>query len=91
MATGKIYNIRSQLIDRLLKDTCELCESRGNIEMHHIKKLKDLEQNGRMEKPEWMKRMKAMRRKTLAVCRECHIKIHSGKYDGNKLTNATVG
>lgn len=89
--TGKVYNIRSQLIDRLLKDTCELCESRGNIEMHHIKKLKDLEQNGRMEKPEWMKRMIAMRRKTLAVCRECHIKIHSGKYDGNKVTNANVG
>jgi RNase P subunit RPR2 len=89
--TGKVHNIRSQLIDRLLKDTCELCESRGNIEMHHIKKLKDLEKNGRIEKPEWMKRMIAMRRKTLAVCRECHIKIHSGKYEGNKVTSATVG
>jgi len=76
LLTGKIYNTKSQLIDRLLKDTCELCESSGNIEMHHVKKLRDLENNGRKEKPEWMKRMIAIRRKTLAVCYECHTKIH---------------
>lgn len=90
LPTGKVYNIKSQLIERLLKDTCELCESRGNIEMHHVKKLRDLENNGRKEKPEWMKRMIAMRRKTLAVCYECHTKIHSGNYNGKRLTNATV-
>lgn len=59
--------------------------------MHHVKKLKDLENNGRKDKPEWMKRMIAMRRKTLAVCHECHAKIHSGKYDGNKVTKPSVG
>lgn len=90
LPTGKVYSIKSQLIDRLLKDTCELCESRGNIEMHHVKKLKDLENNGRKEKPEWMKRMIAMRRKTLAVCHECHLNIHSGKYNGKRVTSANV-
>ncbi|MDQ8736406.1 group II intron reverse transcriptase/maturase [Paenibacillus sp. LHD-38] len=65
--TGKVFSIKSQLIDRLLNDTCELCGAKGNIEMHHIKKQKDLENNGRTDKPEWMKRMIAMRRKTLAV------------------------
>ncbi|MHB1629912.1 MAG: HNH endonuclease, partial [Bacilli bacterium] len=54
-------------------------------------KLKDLEHNGRKEKPEWMKRMVAMRRKTLAVCHGCHTQIHSGNYDGIRVTNATVG
>jgi group II intron reverse transcriptase/maturase len=34
LPTGKVYSIKSQLIDRLLNDTCELCGSRGNIEMH---------------------------------------------------------
>ncbi|WP_246320750.1 HNH endonuclease [Paenibacillus germinis] len=58
--------------------------------MHHVKKLKDLSQNGRREKPQWIKRMVAMRRKTLAVCRECHANIHSGKYDGKKVTKADV-
>ncbi len=91
LPNGKVYSIKSQLIDRLLKDTCELCESRGNIEMHHVKKLKDLENNGRKEKPEWMKRMIAMRRKTLAVCHDCHTKIHSGKYDDKKVTSVNVG
>jgi group II intron reverse transcriptase/maturase len=90
LPTGNVYSIKSQLIDRLLNDTCELCESRGNIEMHHVKKLKDLEKNGRKEKPEWMKRMIAMRRKTLAVCHECHTSIHLGTYNGKGLTSATV-
>jgi group II intron reverse transcriptase/maturase len=90
LPTGKVYSIKSQLIDRLLNDTCELCGFKGNIEMHHVKKLKDLENNGRKEKSEWMKRMIAMRRKTLAVCRECHTNIHSGKYDGKKATSVNV-
>jgi hypothetical protein len=90
MPTGKVFSIKSQLIDRLLHDTCELCGAKGNIEMHHVKKLKDLENNGRKEKPEWMKRMIAMRRKTLAVCHGCHVSIHVGKYDGKKVANADV-
>jgi group II intron reverse transcriptase/maturase len=90
LPTGNVYSIKSQLIDRMLKDTCELCESSGNIEMHHVKKLRDLEKNGRKEKPEWMRRMIAMRRKTLAVCHECHTSIHLGTYNGKGLTSATV-
>jgi len=35
--------------------------------------------------------MLAMRRKTLAVCLECHNNIHSGKYDGKRFVNANVG
>ena len=88
--TVKIYSTRSQLIDRLLNDTCELCETRGNIEMHHVKKLKDLKKNGGKEKLEWMKRMIAMRRKTLAVCHECHSSIHSGKYNGRRIISTNV-
>ncbi|OJE49914.1 maturase [Bacillus proteolyticus] len=81
----KIFNTRTQLIDRLRNNTCELCGARGNIEMHHVKKLKNLRNNSRKEKPEWIKRMVAMNRKTLAVCEECHDKIHAGKYNGMKI------
>ncbi|WP_373871867.1 HNH endonuclease [Paenibacillus azoreducens] len=52
--------------------------------------MRDLENNGRKEKTEWMKRMIAMRKKTLAVCHECHASIHSGKYDGKKIANIEV-
>jgi hypothetical protein len=84
---GNIFLKRSQLVERLLNDTCELCGSKGDIEIHHIRKLKDLAKNGRKDKPEWMKRMIAMSRKTLAVCDQCHHLIHSSKYQGKKIAD----
>ena len=82
-----VYTGRVQLVDRLLADTCEICGSHVDVEVHHIKKLKDLQKKwqGRKEKPEWVKRMIAIRRKTLVVCQKCHHDIHSGHYDGKKL------
>ncbi len=73
------YNVRSELIHRLQADTCELCGSDKDIQVHHIRKLADLNKPGRRQKPEWMKRMAAMRRKTLIVCGDCHKLIHAGK------------
>jgi group II intron reverse transcriptase/maturase len=81
----QIFNVRSQLIDRLTRNVCELCGASGNMEMHHVRKLKNLSKNGRNNKPEWMKRMIAMNRKTLAVCDSCHNNIHYGEYDGTKI------
>ena len=69
---------RSELLQRVLADTCELCGSREKVEVHHIRKLADLERPGRREKPVWVKQMAARRRKTLIVCRKCHEKIHAG-------------
>ena len=71
---------RSELIQRLLADTCELCESHDNIEVHHIRHLKDLKRKGNREQPEWVKNMAARRRKTLIVCRRCHEDIHAGRW-----------
>ena len=61
---------RTDLIQRLQAEECELCGSQQNCEVHHIRKLTDLKQRwrGRKEKPEWVKRMIALRRKTLVVC-----------------------
>jgi group II intron reverse transcriptase/maturase len=70
---------RSQLIERLLADQCELCGSEEEVEVHHIRKLADLNKPGRKEKPLWVKRMAAIHRKTLVVCSECHIAIHKGE------------
>ncbi|WP_431091408.1 hypothetical protein [Paenibacillus sp. 8b26] len=44
--------------------------------MHHVKKLKDLK-----GKKKWEYFMIARRRKTIALCRECHSALHSGKLD----------
>jgi group II intron reverse transcriptase/maturase len=70
---------RSELLQRLLADRCELCGSREKVQVHHVRSLKDLKRKGRAEKPEWVKRMAARRRKTLIVCHECHTDIHAGR------------
>ena len=70
---------RPQLITRLLAELCELCDSEDDIRVHHIRKLADLKFAGSDEKPLWMKRMAALRRKTLVVCSKCHAAIHSGQ------------
>lgn len=72
------WSDRSDLVTRLLRGQCEICGSLNNIEVHHIRKLKDLNNRwrGRRQKPEWVKRMIALNRKTLVVCRKCHNDIH---------------
>jgi hypothetical protein len=75
----KLGTNHSELIQRLIADKCELCGSHENIEVHHIHKLADLNIKGRKDKPLWQQRMAAMRRKTLIVCKTCHLAIHSGK------------
>jgi group II intron reverse transcriptase/maturase len=70
---------RNELVKRLLADECELCGSREDCEVQHIRKLADLKQRGRREKPVWVQMMAARRRKTLVVCRTCHVAIHAGR------------
>ena len=73
------WNGRTDLVQRLLADTCELCGSRENVQVHHIRALKPNQQTGRSPKPEWLKTMIARNRKTLVVCGDCHRNIHAGR------------
>lgn len=70
---------RNELIKRLLVGKCELCQSTEDCEVHHIRKLADLKKRVGKEKPAWVQRMAAKRRKTLIVCRTCHEAIHAGR------------
>lgn len=76
---------RSELVQRLCADVCEICGTTGNIEVHHIHALKDLKTKGRKEKPLWMQIMSARKRKTLMVCKDCHNKIHQRKSENVKV------
>jgi len=80
------YSSRNELIDRLLAETCELCGSTENVEVHHIRKLADLKVKGRRERPLWITRMAERKRKTLVVCKTCHTAIHAGKPTRKPLT-----
>ncbi len=69
------YASKTSLIDRLKAEKCELCgKNNCDIEIHHVRKLKDLS-----SKSYWEKFMIARNRKTLALCKDCHEKLHSGK------------
>ena len=68
------YFARTSLIKRLEANKCEYCgDTKGPFEVHHIKKLKDLK-----GKEAWKKFMIARKRKTLILCKNCHIKLHNG-------------
>jgi Retron-type reverse transcriptase len=70
-----------QLIKRLNADTCELCGSNKQIEVHHVRKLKDIKDKYKKRGnrlPNWVLTMSKINRKTLIVCKECHVKIHNG-------------
>jgi hypothetical protein len=70
---------RNELIHRLLAGRCEICQSVTGLEVHHVRKLADLNKPGRRDKPAWMHLMAMRRRKTLVICRRCHEDIHAGQ------------
>ena len=70
-----------ELIERLLANQCEYCGSMGQVEVHHVRKLADIDKGGRVPKPPWAQEMVAHQRKTLIVCRSCHRAIHSMTFD----------
>ena len=70
-----IYSGRTKLMDRLAARKCELCGKCGSdLEMHHVRKLKDLK-----GKSQWERLMITKNRKTIALCVDCHQKLHGGK------------
>jgi hypothetical protein len=42
--TEPIWSKRSEVVQRLLAQECELCGAHDNIEVHHIRQLADLKQ-----------------------------------------------
>jgi len=67
---------RKELIHRLLKRRCELCEEPGKVQAHQVRKLASLGDAGPGQ-PAWAALMTRMRRKTLMVCAPCHHAIHA--------------
>ncbi|WP_074393210.1 reverse transcriptase/maturase family protein [Streptococcus suis] len=77
-APYQVYGGRTELIKRLLANKCELCGSEENIEVHHIRKLADLNKHNGKLVPKWKEIMSARCRKTLVTCRDCHHAIQNG-------------
>lgn len=70
-----MFSSRTSLMARLNARQCKLCgKTDCDIEIHHVKKLKDLK-----GKSYWECFMIARKRKTLALCKDCHENLHAGK------------
>ena len=65
-----------ELIHRLRRRWCELCEHGATVTVHHVAKLTSLGKTGSGQ-PAWAALMAKMRRKTLIVCAPCHGYIHA--------------
>ncbi len=70
---------RNELIHRLLAGRCELCQGQVSLQVHHIRKLADLDKPGRPDRPAWVHLIAMRKRKTLVVCEHCHQDIHAGR------------
>ena len=67
---------RKELVFRLRKRRCELCEHGATVAVHQVAGLKELGKPGPGQ-PAWAALMAKMRRKTLIVCAPCHDWIHA--------------
>jgi len=83
--------MRSELGERLRNDTCEVCEAKEKVQMHHIRKLRDLNQKGKREMPLWMKIMIARKRKSIPLCKTCHDDIHHNRLTSMRQGNRRAG
>jgi hypothetical protein len=67
---------RKELIRRLRRRECELCETGTTVAVHQVTGLKALGKPGPGQ-PAWAALMAKKRRKTLIVCAVCHDWIHA--------------
>ena len=75
-APGPAPYPRKELISRLRKRECELCETGTTVTVHQVTGLKALGEP-RPGQPAWAALMAKIRRKTLIVCTTCHDRIHA--------------
>ena len=71
-----VHPPRKELIDRLRRRWCELCDHGATVTVHHVAKLAQLGTAGPGQ-PAWAALMAGKRRKTLIVCHPCHDYIHA--------------
>ena len=69
-----------------LYSQCCICGAENNIEMHHLKSLKDIKMNNKNSQT-FNSILKQLNRKQIPVCKTCHVSITNGSYSGKKLTD----
>jgi group II intron reverse transcriptase/maturase len=75
-APAPVLTPRKELVYRLRKRWCELCEHGATVAVHQVASLASLGKPGPGQ-PAWAALMAKKRRKTLIVCADCHDHIHA--------------
>jgi hypothetical protein len=75
-APDPVPHPQKELISRLRRRECELCEAGTTVAVHQVPALSQLGTPGPGQ-PAWAALMARMRRKTLVVCATCHEHIHA--------------
>lgn len=73
----KVIRFRNSAVKSLINDTCEICGKTGvgvTIHQHHVNPVRNIPNTDTI----WDKVNKMRLRKTIAVCRDCHTRIHHG-------------
>jgi hypothetical protein len=63
---------------------CLVCGSTRKVQMHHVRHIRKM---GDAKPTGFQAVMRALNRKQVPVCEECHQKIHRGEYDGIRLSD----
>ncbi len=77
-ANTRQISVRNSAVRKLMANECELCGVQNTntaIELHHPNMIKNIPRNI----PAWEKVKRIRNRKTIALCRNCHTKLHQGK------------
>jgi group II intron reverse transcriptase/maturase len=85
---AQVWNrVESEVLERLLADTCEVCGKHTRCDVHHVRRMSDLKVRQGREIPKWKELMISRRRKKLVVCKDCHHQIHQEQpYQRHKRT-----
>lgn len=80
------YSGRTEFEKRLLANVCEACGcTEGQMEVHHIRKLKDLKKKHKLS---YLERIMIERnRKTIVLCYKCHHDHHEKQIPINQLAS----
>lgn len=72
---SRLAQSRNDLIARLSACECEACgDTDGPFEVHHTRSLKDMQ-----AEPFTARKRSARLRKTIVLCRRCHVALHAGR------------
>jgi hypothetical protein len=72
-----------------LFQSCIVCGSNDNVEMHHVRAIRDLKNPEKTNKDFFTRQMAAINRKQVPLCKHHHICLHNNTLTNDEILNFT--